>query len=190
MASESGPAATPDRVAIAEVTRANWRDALGLAVAPEQQRFIADYAPIAALGLAKAYIRPGGLLWTPYVFSARDLPGAGVEGALIGFAMLAHQPEDSAVCWILHFFIDQRYQGQGYGALALRALLALIRQRLPDCSTVQLTVHPENQRAQRLYRGAGFRETGEQLDGEPLYALRWEPARPAEPGDKEPAPRA
>lgn len=173
----------PDRVSVAEVTRANWRDALGLAVAPEQQRFIANYAPVAALGLAKAYIRPGGLIWTPYAFYAHDLASAaGAEGALIGFAMLAHVPEPASVCWIFHFFIDQRYQGRGYGALALRALLALIRQRLPDCSTVQLTVHPENLRAQRLYRSAGFRETGELLDGEPLYARRW---APAEPGDAE-----
>ncbi len=37
-----------------EVTRENWREALRLSVRPEQQRFIADYAPIAAIALAKA----------------------------------------------------------------------------------------------------------------------------------------
>ena len=38
-----------------------------LSVHPEQQRFIADHEPIAAIALAKAYIRPDGLVWLPYV---------------------------------------------------------------------------------------------------------------------------
>lgn len=50
------------------VTRDNWRRALELGVAPGQQRFIADYAPIALVVLAKAYVRPGGRLWLPYIF--------------------------------------------------------------------------------------------------------------------------
>ncbi|MGH2505724.1 MAG: GNAT family N-acetyltransferase [Ktedonobacterales bacterium] len=161
------------QITLAEVTRENWRAALTLGVAPDQQRFVSDYAPIAALGLAKAYIRPGGLIWLPLAMSARDerLP----DGALVGFVMLAYDVEDAEVCSIFHFFLDARYQGHGYAGAALRALLALIRERLPRCSTIQLTVHPENERAQRLYRGAGFRATGDLIDGEPLYALRWEP---------------
>jgi diamine N-acetyltransferase len=160
-------------VTLAEVTRDNWRAALALGVTPDQQRFVADYAPIAALGLAKAYIRPGGLIWLPLTISARDerLP----DGALVGFVMLAYASDEADVCWIYHFFIDARYQGRGYARAALRALLALIRERLPRCSTIQLTVHAENERAQRLYRSAGFRATGGLIDGEPLYSLRREP---------------
>jgi diamine N-acetyltransferase len=162
------------QITLAEVTRENWRTALTLGVAPDQQRFVSDYAPIAALGLAKAYIRPGGLIWLPLAISARDerLP----DGALVGFVMLAYGTEDAEVCSIFHFFLDARYQRHGYAGAALRALLALIRERLPRCSTIQLTVHPENERAQRLYRDAGFRATGDLIDGEPLYALRWEAA--------------
>ncbi len=50
-------------ISLQEVTAANWRATLNLRVHPEQQRFIADCTPIAAIVLAKAYIRPGGLLW-------------------------------------------------------------------------------------------------------------------------------
>ncbi|HEX8728743.1 MAG TPA: GNAT family N-acetyltransferase, partial [Ktedonobacterales bacterium] len=107
-----------ERVSIAEVTRANWRATLALGVAPEQQQFIADYAPIAALGLAKAYIRPIGLIWTPYAFYAHD-EAAVAEGALVGFTMLAYTPKSVDDYWLFHFFIDQRFQGRGYGALAL-----------------------------------------------------------------------
>ena len=45
-----------NRVTVHRVTRANWRDALLLAVRPDQQRFIAGYAPIAAIILSKAYV--------------------------------------------------------------------------------------------------------------------------------------
>jgi hypothetical protein len=33
-------------IALREITRENWRAALKLTVRPEQQRFIADHAPI------------------------------------------------------------------------------------------------------------------------------------------------
>ena len=145
-----------ERVTIAEVTRANWRATLALGVAPEQQRFIADYAPIAALGLAKAYIRPFGFTWTPYAFYAPD-DATEAAGQPIGFTMLAYAPESAEDYWLFHFFIDQRSQGRGYGALALQRIIALARDAHPHSRALQLTVHPENARAQRLYTRAGFR---------------------------------
>ncbi len=171
-------------ISLAEVTRANWRATLELSVAPAQQRFIADYAPIAALGLAKAYIRPGDLLWTPYAFLAHNTSEDGAadaqgvadglaDGVMVGFALLAHEPQDAQVCWLFHFFIDQRYQGRGYGGQALQRLLTRMRATQPQCRAAQLTVHPQNERAQRLYVRAGFRPTGDLLDGEPLYRLEW-----------------
>lgn len=164
-----------ERIAIAEVTRANWRATLALGVAPEQQRFIAAYTPIAALGLAKAYIRPLGLIWTPYAFHAHDdnAGGAEAEGTPVGFTMLAYTPESADDYWLFHFFIDQRFQGRGYGALALQQVIAHVRGAHPRCRALQLTVHPENMRAQRLYARAGFRPTGESLEGEPRFILRW-----------------
>ena len=161
-----------ERVTIAEVTRANWRATLALSVAPEQQRFIADYAPIAALGLAKAYIRPFGFIWTPYAFYAHE-GAAEPEGEPIGFTMLAHTPESAEDYWLFHFFIDQQFQGRGYGALALQRLIAHARATHPHSCALQLTTHPENARAQRLYASAGFRPTGDMLDGEPRFILRW-----------------
>jgi hypothetical protein len=37
-------------IALREITRENWRAALELTVRPEQQRFIADHAPISGQG--------------------------------------------------------------------------------------------------------------------------------------------
>jgi diamine N-acetyltransferase len=147
-----------------EVTRENWRAALRLEVLPDQQRFIADYAPIAAIALAKAYVRPGGLVWTPYAFYAGD--------EMVGFAALAYESGGAKECWIFHFFIDQRLQGRGYGRRALELLIGFVREQHAQCQVLQLTVHPENIRAQHLYTAAGFRATGTEYLGEPLYQLR------------------
>ncbi len=152
-----------ENVTLRGVSQENWLATLKLEVHPDQQRFVAAYAPIAALGLAKAYIRPGGGEWEPYAIYA----GA----TIIGFVELAYEPVSVDECWIFHFFIDQRFQGQGYGSAALAALIALIEERSPDCQSLRLVVHPENHRAQRLYTSAGFRATGETRWGEPVYRL-------------------
>ena len=108
-----------------EVTGENWRDTLRLAVHPEQQRFVAEYAPIAAVALAKAYIRPGGALWTPYAVYA--------DSTMVGFLALAYEPGTSDEYWLFHFFIDQQHQGRGYGKAALAQLIAMARREHPQC---------------------------------------------------------
>ena len=146
-----------------EVTRENWRASLELAVLPEQQRFISNYVPISAIALAKAYIRPGGLVWVPYAFYNND--------EMIGFTELAYEPGSLEDYWIFHFFIDRLYQGKGFGKEGLRILLQFIKDHHPQCQAVQLTVHPENAHAKHLYTSAGFLPTGTELSDEPVYKV-------------------
>jgi diamine N-acetyltransferase len=152
-----------NRVTVHRVTRANWRDALRLTVRPDQQRFIADYAPIAAIILSKAYVRALDMSWEPSAFVA--------EGEMVGMAALAAETGGADLCWLFHFFIDERFQGRGYGRDALTALISWVRGHHPGCQSLQLTVHPENHVARRLYAGIGFTPTGDELDGEPIYCL-------------------
>lgn len=152
-----------NRLSLREVTQENWRATLRLAVFPVQQRFIADTVPVAAIALAKAYIRPGGRIWLPYAFYA--------DTEMIGFTELAYEPGSVDNYWIFHFFIDHHYQGRGYGKEALRLFLQLIQNLHPQCQELYLTVHPENEHAQHLYLGVGFQPTGATLDDEPVYQL-------------------
>jgi len=155
-----------NRLSLQEVTRANWRAALQLGVRPEQQRFVSEYAPIAAVALAKAYVHASGFQWLPYaVYRGQDM---------IGFVALAYEESlaHQNTYWMFHFFIDGRYQGQGYGRAALELLLQEIKQQHPACQVIKLTVHPENIAAQHLYTQTGFLPTGETLDDEPIYQLR------------------
>lgn len=151
-------------VTLEAVTAANWRATLELAVPPEQQRFVADSVPIAAIALAKAFVRPGDLQWQPFAIRAAE--------GMIGFVELASMLGSIDDYWIYHFFIDGRYQGRGYGRAALRALVALVQTEHPACERIQLQVNPDNRRAQHLYQQVGFRPTGAVIDGEPVYALR------------------
>ena len=150
-------------LSLQEVTRENWRATLGLTVFPEQQQFIADFVPIAAIALAKAYIRPGGLVWVPYAFYA--------DTEIVGFTELAYEPESVDNYWIFHFFIDRHSQGRGYGKEALRLLLEFIRDHHPPCQALHLTVHPENEAALRLSISVGFQPTGAIFSDEPVYRL-------------------
>ena len=150
-------------ITLREVTRDNWQTALRLSVHPSQQRFIADYTPVAAIALAKAYIRPGGLTWIPYAFYAGE--------TMVGFAELAYEPGSIENYWLFHFFIDSHYQGQGYGKQALQTLLRFIKEHFAECRAIYITVHPENEQAIRLYTGAGFQATGEERWGEPVYRI-------------------
>lgn len=150
-------------ITMREVTRENWQDALRLAVHPTQQRFIADYEPTAAIALAKAYIRPGGLTWIPYAFYA--------NATMVGFAELAYEPGSEENYWLFHFFIDSHYQRQGYGKQALQTLIEFIKKHFVECRAIHITVHPANERAIRLYTAAGFQPTGQERWGEPVYRL-------------------
>lgn len=150
-------------ITLVQVNADNWRDTLHLSVHPEQQRFVAEYSPIAAIALAKAFVRPGEMIWIPYAIYADD--------QLVGFIELACKPESENQYWLYHFFIDQLQQGKGYGKQALKVFIQLVRENYALCREIRLTVHPDNTIAQQFYTRLGFQKTGEEAYGEPVYAL-------------------
>ncbi len=152
-------------ITLRKVDRSNWHETLLLAVQPDQQKFISDYAPIAAIALAKAYVGAVGLSWVPYAIYA--------EQQNVGFFALAFSANSQEDIWLFHFFIDQRFQRRGYGKAALSEIIRLVQQIYPDRTGISLLVHPENTVAQALYQNSGFRLTKEELWGEPVYRLKF-----------------
>ena len=151
-------------VTLKKVDSSNWRDALTLTVHPEQLRFVANYTPIAAIGLAKAYVSTENMKWLPYVMT--------IGNKMVGFVTIAYSEDDPKDVWICHFFIDQRYQGRGYGKEALLTLIEAIQDEIPAFQRICLTVHPENKVARVLYENVGFQQTGEMRWDEPVFTLR------------------
>ena len=139
-----------------DVTGENYRRCCALTVSPEQSHFVAPATTI----LARAY--------------AFREDGARVriicdEDAMVGLLLTRRWPEDN--CYILdQFFIDRRFQRQGYGRAA--AALALDELRAEGLHpTVLLCCCEGDEAAFRLYQQAGFTPTGEK-DGDEIVLAR------------------
>ncbi|MBC7373452.1 MAG: GNAT family N-acetyltransferase [Frankiales bacterium] len=142
------------------IDQQNWRASLAVKVSPDQLRFVAGYQPVALVILAKAYVRPGDLDWEPLALTSK--------GVVVGVVALAHSPTRTEM---LHLAIDAGTQGRGMGSAAVPLVLTHIGRTRPGCDEVRLTVHPENERAQRLYRSSGFLPNGQMRDGEAVWLL-------------------
>lgn len=67
------------------------------------------------------------------------------------------------VCWLEDVIVDQRHRGQGLGAHLVDAAVA--HAQAQGCQRVTLLTDRDNERAQRLYRQAGFTPS-------PMLAMR------------------
>ena len=153
---------------LCDVTKENWRECVGLRLAPEQEGFVASNA----YSLAESKFMP------TFVPQAIYAP-AGTDGAaiVVGFAMYGYYPDGAPPLglrhWILRLMIDRDYQGRGYGTAALRAILARLEAD-PACDDVLIGYEPDNLVARALYARLGFVEQGTTPWGE-LYACRATP---------------
>jgi diamine N-acetyltransferase len=86
--------------------------------------------------------------------------------------MYGLDPDDMTVNFI-HFMIDGKEQGKGYGKAAMEQLLRRIRKDYPD-QGIWLSLHPQNMVAIRLYKGFGFefQVIGLETDEEVFMYLR------------------
>lgn len=77
-------------------------------------------------------------------------------GALAGFYVVHPALTDSSCWWLGWFAVGRPHQGNGYGALAMQAVLQHLA-RIPNCRRVRLLVAADNARARRIYENTGFR---------------------------------
>lgn len=159
-----GPVEPPPCLRLEAITEHNWRAAAAVTVSADELRFVAGHEPVALVILAKAYVRPGDLEWEPLAV----LSGASV----VGVVALAHSAVDTEMC---HLAIDVAEQGRGVGTGAVSLLLTHLAETRPACREVRLTVHPDNTRAQRLYRTAGFSPNGTMRENEPVWSFSLRP---------------
>jgi diamine N-acetyltransferase len=149
LASTEIPPRTAD-VSLREVTKENLRDVLRLAVAPEQERFVASNA----VSIAQAYFHRDNA-WFRAIY-AGETP--------VGFVMLDDQPEKPEYC-VWRFMVDHAVQGLGFGARAMDLVVDHVRTR-PGATELLLSCVPGEGSPGPFYEKLGFSYTGAVEDDE------------------------
>ena len=133
-----------------QITPENWR--LGLKVKDEQRQFVSDSAGILARAWAYREQRSRAL-----VIYSEEFP--------VGMALYYDLDELQAYDFS-QLFIDERYQGKGYGFEAAGQILDLMKADGKFSKAVLCYVEG-NTAARKLYQKLGFYHTGES-DGDEI----------------------
>jgi ribosomal protein S18 acetylase RimI-like enzyme len=164
----------------------------GQSLLPQTRRWRLDDVPATAQLLRRAYEQPSEARpfaprgtweeWLDYVVQMTGSSGCGSLIAEACVALPAGPDRLSGVAivtrigvgvgHIAQLAVDPSMQGRGLGASLLEAACAAAERA--DCRRVTLLVGGRNERARRLYEGAGFR-TGESF----LAAGTFQPLRPS-----------
>ncbi len=152
-------------VTLREVTGDTVRDISLLDVAPGQEGLVAPNA----VSIAQAHFHPEA--WFRAIY-ADETP--------VGFAMLedwslvsGRAPElyeGAPYVALWRFMIDHRAQQSGFGAQAMRLLIAHARTR-PAAKTMLLSFVPKENNPEGFYARFGFTRTGEEDEGELVMKL-------------------
>lgn len=137
------------------VTPDNWR--LGLQVRDDQHNYVSDSAGI----LARAYAYRNNRSQVFIIYND-DLP--------VGMGMY-YDLDDFNAYNLSQFFIDQRYQGKGFGYEAVNQILQLMREDGKYDKVVLCYIEGDDA-AQKLYEKLGFCYTGEEDGDEIIMELR------------------
>lgn len=134
-------------IRLVDVDESNWR--IPLAVAPGQERYVANSAVL--LACAYAYRNLNSRAFLIYA-----------DDVAVGMGLYYDCPEMAAYD-LSQIFIDARYQGRGYGREATELVLDAMCQAA-RYEKVALCYIKGNEAARRLYESFGFVETDRDED--------------------------
>ena len=126
---------------LVDIDPGNWR--LGLKVSESQKNFVSD--SYAMLARAYAYREQRS---RAFVIYDDETP--------VGMGMY-HDSPDFAAFDLSQIFIDERYQGRGYGKASTKLVLNAMKQDGLYCKAVLCYIEG-NDAAKKLYEGFGFVE--------------------------------
>ncbi len=133
-----------------EITPGNWR--LPLRVSSQQEKYVANSMTL--LARAYAYRHLGSVA---YVIYEDELP--------VGMALYYDCPQLNAYDFS-QLFIDEHYQGKGYGKVATQLIIDRMKQER-RFEKIVLCYVEGNEGAKVLFESLGFKHTGE-VDGDEI----------------------
>ena len=138
-------------VSLKPITIENWQVCIGLTVEEEQVGLL----PSNLYSIAESR------------FESEVVPMGIHDGeTMVGFLMFGMIGDEM---WIWRLMVDHRYQHQGYGRAAMRALLEGLHAF--GYREIFVSYKPENEIAAQLYASLGFEDTGRVEDGEIVVCL-------------------
>lgn len=151
--------AQPQMVELRPITGSNRAELEALRVAPRQERFVSSVED----ALIEAAQEPGAraIAWGVY---AGETP--------VGFVMIADEVDSSDYIpqYLWKLFIDERYQGRGYGTATLDLIVAYFRSR-PGIAVISTSAGEGDGGPIPFYERYGFVRTGETHDDEVFLRL-------------------
>ena len=141
-------------ICLETITPKNWR--LGLHVRNDQRGFVSDGAGILARAYAYRESRSRA-----FVIYQDDLP--------VGMAMYYDIDEEHEYNFS-QFFIDERYQGNGFGYEAASMILQMMKDD-GKYDKVALCYIDGDDAARKLYEKLGFHHTGEAYEDEIIMEM-------------------
>ena len=143
-------------ITLREITEDTLRPILNLKVSDDQKMFVADNAT----SIAQAHFSKTAYFKGIY---ANDVP--------VGFVMIENDDGKNEYC-LWRFMIDEKYQGKGYGKLALNLIIDYVKDQ-KDTKKLLLSVIQSNGGPEIFYKKLGFELTGEYDDNEAIMKLNF-----------------
>ncbi|NDI35761.1 GNAT family N-acetyltransferase [Chengkuizengella sediminis] len=141
-------------VQLKEVNNENWEECVELKVLEEQN----EYVPSNTYSIAQSKFENNMYLFAIYN-----------DDCMVGFT--SYILDDDGDMNLARFMIDKNYQGKGYGKLALKEVIELIKNNF-DNKEVWMSIHPNNTTGMKLYIDAGFKITETGLESEDEVFLK------------------
>ncbi len=140
------------------ITRENWRDAVRLTVAKDQETFVASNAKSLTEAAYEDYRFPLGIY---------------AGETMVGFVMYGYEPVGNYKLWYVErLMVGEHQQGNGYGHKAMQMVIDKIKTET-DAEGLVISYVPENTIAARLYEKLGFSDEGLTISGEILVVMRF-----------------
>ena len=133
-------------IRLTEVTEDNWVDVASLSVKDDQKNYVAPAIGI----LARAYV---------YRVCNARIYVIENDGTIVGTALVREFTDEPLGYDLQQFMIDRRFQGNGYGSIALGLILDELRME-GHFDHVEVCVKKEDLKAIHIYEKYGFTDSG------------------------------
>ncbi|MBY0755321.1 GNAT family N-acetyltransferase [Clostridium sardiniense] len=142
-----------------DINEDNWQECIFLTTNKDNSHSICEeFVASNALSIAQSKIEDGWIIKAIYN-----------ETSMIGFTMYGYcyNQKFYEICRLM---IDHKYQGNGYGKIALIKIINEMK-KFKDCDEIYLSFEHDNKIAQKLYESLNFKDTNKIIDDEILYKL-------------------